>query len=555
MQGGLKLGIDSSEEESLVPEDDGFFMLDTSPEGVAADVLIASEELASEIAAEWDALVAAGEAAAAQLPTVEGVDSGASTVDEEFDSAAERERRGTKRLLSSTLEDCAERGWSTSTGLLDAAPAAMTEADIAEMVFHICDAGVQILEDISEFGAEPFDQGCSGSLDWIEDLAELSVSSTTFQSRYLPRVGWLSRNDPLCGLLASMSRKRLLSRYEEVSMGRAMIEALAPVEALARSGLRSRNLGLPASDEGEAFDEDLEPTEADEAASYPISDGQGDGLSPAELWITARALSIVAEEQFDETTDVDYLAARKVARQALANAEAIRNEFVEANLRLVVHLAAKLVGRGLDLPDLIQEGTLGLIRAIERWEPERGFKLSTYATWWIRQSLFRAIADKGRVVRIPVHVIEKLNRVRRAQHEAEISGRDPPSLHELAELAGMELPQLKKLIMRSGMVISIEDDQDMVGYTCAEEEPLASAENADREQQIRRVLGEFKPRETKIIKMRFGIDFSTDHTLEEVGAVFGLTRERIRQIESKLLTKLRHPSRSQTLSELLERAQ
>jgi RNA polymerase sigma factor (sigma-70 family) len=548
MQGGLKLEVDSGEEESLAPEDDDFFMLDTSPEGVAADVLIASEELALEIAAEWDALVAAGEAAAGQLPSVDGVDSGAGTVDKEFDTAAEKDRRGITRVLRSALENCAERGWGTSTEILDAAPAGMTETDIAEMVFHISDAGVQIVEDIPEFGAEPFDQGCSGSLDWIEELAELSVSSTTFQSRYLPRVGWLNRNDPLSGLQASLSKKRLLSRYEEVSMGRAMIAALAPVKALARSSLNSRSLDLSDSAEDESLDEVRESTAVDGGASYPISGSPEDGLSPAELWVVARALSTATEDQFGET------AARGIARHALAKAEVIRNEFVDANLRLVVHLAAKLVGRGLDLPDLVQEGTLGLIRAIERWEPERGFKLSTYATWWIRQSLFRAIADKGRVVRIPVHVIEKLNRVRRAQREAEISGRDAPSLHELADLVGMEIPQLKKLIMRSGMVISTEEAEDMVGCTCSEEEPLASAENADREQQIRRVLGEFKPRETKIIKMRFGIDFSTDHTLEEVGVVFGLTRERIRQIESKLLTKLRHPSRSQALSELLERA-
>lgn len=338
-------------------------------------------------------------------------------------------------------------------------------------------------------------------------------------------------------------------------MGRAMIEALAPVEALARSGLRPRHLGLSASGEEDSQDEDQEPTGACDVDSYPVSGSEGDCLSPAELWVAARALSTIAEEQYDEATDVDYLAARRIARHALAKAEVIRNEFVDTNLRLVVHLATRLVGRGLDLPDLIQEGTLGLIRAIERWEPERGFKLSTYATWWIRQSLFRAIADKGRLVRIPVHVVEKLNLVRRAQREAEISGRESLSLNELANLVGMELPQLKKLTMRAGTVISIEEDEDMVGCTCTEEEPLAAAESADREQQIRRVLGEFKPRETKIIKMRFGIDFSSDHTLEEVGVAFGLTRERIRQIESKLLTKLRHPSRSQALSELLERAQ
>jgi len=558
MQGGLKLELDSEEVENLAPEDDDFFLLDTSPEGVTADVLIASEKLASEIAAEWDALVAAGEAAAGGTSLVEGLDSGAVAVQTEFDSTSAEERCDRKSVLIAALDEWTQRGWSTSSELFDAAPAGMSETGMAEMVFHINDAGLQVVEDMPEFGAEPLEQNCSGSLDWIDELGEISMASMTYQSRYLPRVGWLDRNDPLSGLLASLSRKRLLSKYEEVSMGRAMLTALSPVEALVRNSPKLSDLVVTACGDvlplgDDALDDEVEVAETDESIPRPNSGSPIGPLSPAELWAAARTLSNFTEEQFDGIAGAEHLAAGETARTALAKAEGIRNDFVDANLRLVVHFATKLVGRGLDLPDLIQEGTMGLIKAIERWEPDRGFKLSTYATWWIRQSLFRAIADKGRVVRIPVHLTEKLNRVRRVQRELEAPGQDATSLHELSERVGLEPSQLAKLLKRAGQVSSIEDDPGLLGCTGAEEEPLAWAENADREEQIRQVLRGFKPRDMTIIKMRFGIGFSTDHTLEEIGAVFGLTRERIRQIEAKVLRKLRHPSRSEALSELLER--
>ncbi|MDG1412118.1 MAG: RNA polymerase sigma factor RpoD [Acidimicrobiales bacterium] len=282
-----------------------------------------------------------------------------------------------------------------------------------------------------------------------------------------------------------------------------------------------------------------------------------------EVRVAARIKrGIDAREMLDWPAEVGKLNASDIARykRLVRDGDRASDELTRANLRLVVSIAKRYVGRGMVLLDLSQEGNLGLMRAVEKFDHTKGFKFSTYATWWIRQAITRAIADQSRTIRIPVHMVEAMNRVKRVQRQMHQELKREPTVEELAEEVDQPVAKVREILRIALDPLSLdspvgEEDETNLGDFIEDQNAAAPVEVAVRNlltNEVAEVLHELSDREQEVVRLRFGIDDGRPRTLEEVGKQFGVTRERIRQIEAKTLAKLRHPHRSDRLRDYLE---
>lgn len=355
----------------------------------------------------------------------------------------------------------------------------------------------------------------------------------------------LSQTEELAKILASRARHHLLTP-EQVS--RAMEEQeydVAGLDALYEA-LEARGIRVEEED-----------------ADLPLLDEAQIGRLEHELSAEGVALDDPVKAYLKEIGQVPLLSAEEeqtLARAARAGDADARRRLSEANLRLVVSVAKRYAGRGLPFLDLIQEGNLGLMKAAEKFEPDRGFKFSTYATWWIRQSITRAIADQGRTIRIPVHLVEHINRVRKTAGELLRKNGREPTAEEIAVRLEMEPDRVRELLQLAQEPVSLEtpvgeeEDAHLEDFIQDEEAgiPVDEAGRQLLRRELMSVLKSLTPREERVITLRFGLDDGRPRTLEELGKEFNVTRERIRQIEAKALRKLRHPSRAKRLRDYPE---
>ena len=329
------------------------------------------------------------------------------------------------------------------------------------------------------------------------------------------------------------------------------------------------------SDALEELDYDVEQVDKlyDTFEAYNIEiveDDGGESIAPAsneelESVLSADGISIddPVKVYLKEIGRVPLLSAEEEVELAIRMSEgdvAAKKRLSEANLRLVVSIAKRYVGRGMQFLDLIQEGNLGLIKAVEKFDHTKGFKFSTYATWWIRQAITRAIADQARTIRIPVHMVETINKVKKVNSQLLHENGHEPTNEQIAEKLEMPVEKVREIMRVAQEPVSLEtpigeeEDSHLGDFIPDEDAPAPSdvASHTMLKEQLAEVLSTLTPREERVLRLRFGLEDGRSRTLEEVGKEFNVTRERIRQIEAKALRKLRHPSRSKKLKDFLE---
>ena len=387
------------------------------------------------------------------------------------------------------------------------------------------------------------------------------------------------------GILAN---EEIIDTLKKVDLSAEQMDNIfARFDSLGISVVETKGAADSKGDKGDKIDSDAKPAKAvkkvDNGPSEPVvkksidfsiktitSDpvrmylkeiGKVSLLTAAEEVILAKAIEAGEEairelEENSKLSRAEKRRLRRVEREGMA----AKRKLVEANLRLVVSIAKRYVGRGMLFLDLIQEGNLGLIRAVEKFDYRKGYKFSTYATWWIRQAITRAIADQARTIRIPVHMVETINKLIRVQRQLlQEYGREPAP-EEIGEQMELTPEKVREILKISQEPVSLEtpigeEEDSQLGDFIEDQEAVVPADAASfalLQQQLRRILETLTDRERKVIELRFGLKDGHPRTLEEVGRVFGVTRERIRQIESKTLSKLRHPSRSAKLKDYLE---
>lgn len=318
--------------------------------------------------------------------------------------------------------------------------------------------------------------------------------------------------------------------------------------------LKDEEVIISSSDdlEGPALEEDIEvEEEIDDSTIVGYADDVSDDSVRLYLREIGKIPLLTGEEEY------------KLAQKVVAGNKKAKNKMIESNMRLVVSIAKRYSGRGLDFLDLIQEGNTGLLRAVEKFDPEKGFKFSTYATWWIRQAITRAIADQARTIRIPVHMVETINKLLRTQRRMTQELNREPTIDELSKELEMEPDKIEYVMKIKQDITSLDasvsrdgdDDDSVLGDFIEDEERISPEDSASDQllkEQVQSVLSSLSDREQKIIKMRFGLGDGKSHTLEEVGQEFSVTRERIRQIEAKALSKLRKNKDTKKLYEYLK---
>jgi RNA polymerase primary sigma factor len=405
----------------------------------------------------------------------------------------------------------------------------------------------------------------------------------------LPAASWLINNEKLRELLARSKKKgklesaELMEAVDDLNLeGEQMDQLYDSLEALNIDISAEEDLLAELPEEGPAAEE-IAGMEEEELVdpntlvnSFSIDDpvrmylkeiGKVALLTPEEEVSLAQAMSAGNEaaeklaelrRQREEGAEIDP-ALEAALRKQYRSGETAKQKLAEANLRLVVSIAKRYVGRGMLFLDLIQEGNLGLIKAVEKFDCTKGFKFSTYATWWIRQAITRAIADQARTIRIPVHMVETINKVIRVSRQLLQELGHDPSPNEIAAEMNMPVDKVREIMKIAQEPVSLEtpigeEEDSHLGDFIPDEgasEPSEAASFTLLKEQLMDVLSTLTPREEKVLKLRFGIEDGRTRTLEEVGKEFNVTRERIRQIEAKALRKLRHPSRSKKLKDFL----